>query len=89
MFENVVVGKPVVEPKSLLAYDNNDWETNEKEKTLFTDTRFLPKLMKEAGMVSSTSIVRKNKPELVITLDKLDCLLIKWGKKYLYIVVGN
>lgn len=45
--------------------------------------------MKEAGMVSSTSIVRKNKPELVITLDKLDCLLIKWGKKYLYIVVGN
>lgn len=32
MFENVVVGKPIVEPKSLLAYDNNDWETNEKEK---------------------------------------------------------
>lgn len=89
MFENVVVGKPIVEPKSLLAYDDNDWENNEKEKTLFTDTKFLPKIMKEAGMVSSTSIVRKNKPELVITLDKLDCLLIKWGKKYLYIVVGN
>lgn len=44
MFENVVVGKPIVEPKSLLAYDNNDWETNEKEKTLFTDTRFYQRL---------------------------------------------
>lgn len=89
MFHNVVIGNPIVEPKTLIAFDDTDWETNEKDKTLFTDTRFLPAIMKEAGMVKSIGEVRKNKPELVITLNKLDCLWIKWGKKFLYIVVGN
>lgn len=45
--------------------------------------------MKEAGIVKSTNEVRKNKPELMITLNNLDCLWIKWGKKLLYIIVGN
>lgn len=45
--------------------------------------------MKEAGVVKSTNEVRRNKPELCITLDKLDCIKIKWGKKFLYIVVGE
>ena len=89
MFHNVVIGSPIVEPKTLIAFDDTDWETNEKDKTLFTDTRFLPAIMKEAGMVKSIGEVRKNKPELVITLNKLDCLWIKWGKKFLYIVVGK
>lgn len=86
---NVVIGSPIVEPKTLIALDDIDWETNEKEKTLFTDTRFLPAIMKEAGIVKSIGEVRKNKPELVFTLNELDCLWIKWGKKFLYIVVGN
>ena len=60
-----------------------------KEKTLFTETRFLPAIMKEAGIVQSTGEVRRNKPELMITLDKPDCINIKWGKKFLYIVVGE
>ena len=89
MFHNVVVGKPIVEPKELIAFDDIDWETNEKEKTLFTDMRFLPAIMKEAGIVKSTNEVRKNKPELMITLNDIDCLWIKWGKKFLYIIVGN
>lgn len=42
MFHNVIIGSPIVEPKTLIALDDVDWETNEKEKTLFTDTRFLP-----------------------------------------------
>jgi hypothetical protein len=89
MFQNVVVGKPLVEPASLLALDKRDWEENEKKNTLFTETRFLPAIMKEAGMVQSTGEVRRNKPELCITLDKPDCMNVKWGKKFLYIVVGE
>ena len=89
MFKNVVVGEPIVAVQELLALDENDWETNEKADTLFTDNRFLPAIMKEAGIVKSTSEVRKNKPELMITLDNLDCLWVKWGKKFLFIVVGN
>jgi hypothetical protein len=89
MFQNVVVGRPLVDPASLLAADEKDWEENEKNNTLFTETRFLPAIMKEAGIVQSTGEVRRNKPELCITLDKLDCVNLKWGKKFLYIVVGD
>lgn len=89
MFQNVVIGKPIVNVESLLAVDKNDWEENEKKNTLFTETRFLPAIMKEAGIVQSTSEVRRNKPELMINLNELDCINLKWGKKYLYIVVGE
>lgn len=89
MFYNVVVGKPIVEPWLLFANDLVDWDENEKKNTLFTETRFLPTIMKEAGIVSSTGEVRRNRPELYITLDKVDCINIKWGKKRLYIVVGE
>lgn len=89
MFHNVVIGKPIVNVKSLLAIDDNDWEDNEKKNTLFTETRFLPAVMKEAGLVQSTGEVRRNKPELCITLDRLDCINLKWGKKFLFIVVGE
>lgn len=89
MFHNVVVGKPIVDVSSLLAINDKDWEENEKKDTLFTETRFLPAIMKEAGLVQSTGEVRRNKPELCITLDKLDCINLKWGKKFLFIVVGE
>ena len=89
MFQNVVIGKPIVDIESLLAVDKNDWKENEKKNTLFTETRFLPAIMKEAGIVQSTSEVRRNKPELMINLNELDCINLKWGKKYLYIVVGE
>ena len=89
MFHNVVIGKPIVNIETLLATDKKDWEENEKKNTLFTETRFLPAIMKEAGIVQSTGEVRRNKPELMITLDKPDCINIKWGKKFLYIVVGE
>lgn len=89
MFSNVVIGKPIYDEKKLLALDDNDWENNEKEQTLFTETRFLPSIMKEAGIVSSTSEIRRNRPDLCVSLDKPDCLWIKWGKKFLYIIVGE
>ena len=59
MFLNVVIGKPLVDPKCLLALDDSDWQNNEQPQTLFTETRYLPAVMKEAGVVQSTSEVRK------------------------------
>ena len=89
MFRNVVIGKPIVDVDSLLATDKHDWETNEKESTLFTETRFLPAVLKEAGVVSSTSEVRRNRPDLVVNLNTLDCFWVKWGKSKIYVVVGE
>lgn len=89
MFHNVVIGKPIVDPQLLLAAGEEDWAKNEKPDTLFTEARFLPAILKEAGVVSSTGEVRRNRPDLVRTLDSLDCFWVKWGKKFLYIVVGE
>ena len=89
MFHNVVVGKPIVDVSCLLAVDEKDWEENEKKNTLFTETRFLPAIMKEAGIVQSIGEVRRNKKELCISLDNVDCINLKWGKKFLFIVVGE
>ena len=89
MFHNVVIGKPLIEPSTLLANDLTDWEETEKKNTLFTDNRYLPAVMKEAGIVNSTGEVRRNRPDLCITLDEIDCINIKWGKKRLYIIVGE
>ena len=89
MFLNVVIGKPLVDPKTLLALDDLDWKNNEQMQTLFTETRYLPAVMKESGMVQSTSEVRKNRPDLNISLENPDCLWVKWGKKRLYVIVGE
>lgn len=51
MFHNIVIGKPIIDVRGLLALNENDWEENEKKNTLFTETRFLPAIMKEAGIV--------------------------------------
>ena len=51
MFLNVVIGKPLIDPKCLLALDDSDWQNNEQLQTLFTETRYLPAVMKEAGVV--------------------------------------
>lgn len=89
MFLNVVIGKPLVDPKTLLALDDLDWKNNEQPQTLFTETRYFPAVMKEAGVVQSTSEVRKNRPDLNISLENPDCLWVKWGKKRLYVIVGE
>lgn len=89
MVQNVVIGNPIIPANQLLAYDERDWEENERKETLFTETRFLPAIMKEAGLVQSTSEVKRNRPELMVTLDRPDFMELKWGKKKLYIVVGE
>lgn len=87
--ENIVIGKPRVEVYELLGIDLEDYKRIEEEKTLFTDERYLPKLLVEAGIVKSTSEVRRNKPELIKTLGELDFIELKWGRKRLWIVVGD
>ena len=89
MITNVVIGNPLVEPSQLLSFNEEDWENNEKPNTLFTNERFLPRIMVEAGIVKSVSEVKRNQPQLMIKLDSVDCWWLKWGKKFLYIIVGE
>lgn len=89
MFQNVVIGEPICEPWQMFTNTYEDWEDNEKKNTLFTNERFLPKVMIECGIVKSVNEVRKNKPELVRTLDSVDFHEIKGGKKRLFIQVGK
>ena len=89
MFRNVVIGTPLVEPLELLAASKEDWNESEKEATLFTSERSLPRILKQAGVVNSTSEVRKNRKDLVIDLNEPDFVTVKWGKKRLFILVGE
>jgi hypothetical protein len=87
IYANVVIGTPQIEPWQLLAFDEKDWEENEKKQTLFIETRFLPTIMKEAGLVKSINEVRRNKPELCKELEGPDFIDLKWGKRHLFILV--
>ena len=89
MYLNIVIGTPLVDPAPLLAYDKKDWECIEQKHTFLTNQRFLPAILRDAGVVPSISEVRRNRSDLVVTLDKLDCFWVKWGKKKLYIIVGE
>ena len=62
---------------------------NEKDKTLFTNERYLPRVMVEAGIVKSVSEVKRNKPNYDIVLNELDFMEIKWGKRRLWIGIGK
>lgn len=86
-YTNVVIGTPQIEPWQLLAFDEKDWEENEKKQTLFTETRFLPAIMKEAGLVKSINEVRRNKPDLCKDIEGPDFTDLKWGKRHLFILV--
>lgn len=89
MIQNVVVGTPLINPELLISTNIDDWEDNEKSQTLFTEERYLPAILKEAGIVPSISEVRRNRPDLIMRLETLDCFWVKWGKKRVYIVVGE
>ena len=89
MIQNIVIGTPLVGLSHLLAYDLKDWMNYERGQTFFTDERSLPVILKEAGIVPSISEVRRNRPDLMITLDNPDCFWVKWGKSRVYVVVGK
>ena len=89
--ENIVIGKPIVEPSTMFALDEEDWKNVEEEKTYYTEERFLPRILVDIGVYPSVSEIRRNKPELMVTLDKLDFIHnLKASKKgKLGILVGE
>lgn len=68
--ENIVIGNQIVEPSTMFGKDKNDWNSVEKEKTYFTEERFLPRILVNIGIYPSVNEIKRNKPELMITLDK-------------------
>ena len=89
--ENIVIGKPIVEPSAMFTTDEDDWINVEKEKTYYTEERFLPKILVELGIYPSISEIRRNKPNLMISLDKLDFIdnLKASKKRRLWILIGE
>ena len=85
--ENIVIGKPLV-PLEILLSDLNNPQNNWKEVTVYDEERFLPKLLVKYRFTSSVKEIRRNRKDLVINLERPDCMEIKLGKKKIYIVVG-
>lgn len=88
--ENIVIGTPIAKLSDMFALDDSDWERVEKEKTYYTDERFLPRILVELGIYPSISEIRRNKPQLMINLDIIafiDNLKVS-KKRRLWILVG-
>ena len=89
--ENIVIGNPIVEPSTMFSKDEDDWNNVEKEKTYFTEERFIPRILVDMGIYPSVNEIRRNKPELMVNLDKLDfidCLKVS-KKRKVWILVGE
>jgi len=86
--ENIVIGIPIADVCDMFACSTDDWIYNESEKTYYTNERFLPRILMDAGIVPSISEVKRNKPELVKALNNPDFIEVKWGKRKLWILVG-
>jgi len=88
--ENVVIGKPLVNPSEMFSLNEDDWVRSEEEKTFYTDERFLPKILVEIGVYPSTSEIRRNKPNLMITFNEPDFIELKVSKKRkIYVLIGE
>ena len=89
--ENIVIGNLICNPADLFAENDSDWENNEKAKTLFTSEKFLPKILVELGIYPSISEIRRNRADLMITLDKIDFIdkLKVKKKQFIWIAVGE
>lgn len=89
--ENIVVGKPITELRQMFAKDENDWDMVEQEKTYYTNERFLPRILVELSIYPSISEIRRNKPNLMISLNTVDFIdnLKVSKKRRLWILVGE
>ena len=89
--ENIVIGIPIADPKDMFASSDDDWNAIEKEKTYYTNERFLPRILVDLGIYPSISEIRRNKPQLVQSLDNLDFIdgLKANKKRKLWILVGE
>lgn len=89
--ENIVIGTPIVDPASMFSSSDDDWNATEKEKTYYTNERFLPRILVDIGIYPSTSEIRRNKPQLIQSLDNLDFIdgLKANKKRKLWILIGE
>ena len=88
--ENIVIGKTIAEPKSLLASNDEDWFNNELEKTWFTNETFLLRILVAIGIFPSVNEIRRNKPELVVNLDEIGFIELKVTKRRkVWIMIGE
>lgn len=89
--ENIVIGNPIVNPILMFSKNEDDWNSVEKEKTYYTDERFLPRILVDLGIYPSVSEIRRNKPELIKTLDGLDFIneLKVSKKRKVWILIGE
>lgn len=87
--ENVIIGEPIVAPADLITNGSVEDFHAELEKTLFTDERNLARILVNLKIAKSMNEVRRNRPELIKDLTDLDCFWVKWGKRKLFIIVGN
>lgn len=89
--ENIVIGNPIASQELMFAMDENDWNEIESEKTYYTKERFLPRILVELGIYPSISEIRRNKPQLMLTLDKVDFIdeLKVSKKRKVWILVGE
>lgn len=89
--ENIIIGVPLVSWTELITDGTKEDIKKEIEQTHLTSVRNIAYILKEIGIVSSVSEVRRNKPDLCKTIpdDETDCFWIKWGKRRFYVVVGK
>lgn len=87
---NVVIGEPLIDPKTIFAADDKEWE-QVKDNVHYTNELYLPQIMLDLGIVKSKSEVHRNKPQLAKTYDEdsYDYEEIKWGKSRLFILKGK
>ena len=87
--ENIVIGTPLVTPESIFSSSHDDWINNEEPKTFYTEERFLPKILVQAGISKSANEIRRNRSDLIRNMDELSYEEIKIGKRKIFILVGN
>lgn len=86
---NIVIGNPLVSLHELVALNIDDFLDNELQHTFCTTERWLPNILVRIGAMKSKSEIKRNRPDLMVELNDLDCFWIKIGKKKYYIVVGE
>lgn len=66
---NIIINNPLVSIQTLLSKNEYDWFDNELKITKFETEKFLPKLLVKYNIFKSISEVRKNRPDLILTLN--------------------
>jgi hypothetical protein len=87
-YQNIVIGQKNQDLlPHLFARDSEDWKI-EKLITIWTDERFLPKIMLQSGLINRLSEI-KNRKDLWIDITESGYQEIRFGKRMLAIFNSN